>query len=306
MTQVHAQIDLSDIEQKITDGPQNKITDAVEPPITKQESSDAEPANRLRDTNSSSHSTANRDNEAKGIELPPEREFLSARERIIFSYFNLIEQPPNIERIIESMDIYMNESLLFMKQEIYERESVRLSRSYRTYNPDQSYIKIKSNAFMELRVFENVPHFVFRFAHAAPGEKVLLPFEYDKEWILVDVPEFEDISRRALTKKEYENLRKYFEFNQVYTGSIILEFKPDYANDKLEFSQETGRAERYMSAKLARTVFEYTTPDGDLIHPIPEQTANWYIDEETRLSQERAMVQMLIEQENQPSDLNEK
>ncbi len=206
----------------------------------------------------------------------PKSIILSETEKAVFSFHKLLGKQVNYEKIVEGMQEYQEEELMFVLQEIYDREAKRLRAAWKIYNPDLDYINIRTSVIMQIRVIDKTPHFTFRFAAAAPGEEVLMPFEYDGDSILLDAPDMERFAHLPLTKANYERLRQYFDINGNYEGRVKIELRPTFASEDIE-QQQGNRVKflRFMKVEVASIEFEYDH-NGKTVNPLPRYEASWY------------------------------
>lgn len=204
---------------------------------------------------------------------------INEQEKAVFAFHKLTKGVPNYQKLIESMKEYNEQDSMFKKQEVYEKESLRLKWGFGVYDPKKDYLNIETDIYLQLRISGKTPTLNFKFVNSRNIEVPYFPYPYGDEWVAVIANGLGRFTSIPLTKEQYGKLKELFEAQKVYEGKLAMKLRPISADNSSPLIMDRIKQWLVM-ADIAFLEFLYIDPETDERQTLlGSYKAPWYISE---------------------------
>ncbi len=200
---------------------------------------------------------------------------LSQTEKAAFAFHKLTNQTPQFQKLIEQTPLFKNEESMFERQQIFDREILRLKQEFKEFEPSENYLSINTDINLQLRTDSKTPTLNFKFTNSQAAETPYFPYPFGEEWIAAIAQNLNKFAALPLTKAQYKKVRGVFEFRKIYDGELNLELRPIAAKASQPLIIE-GAAQWPLLTDIALLEFVYLNPKTQQKETLVSYKADWH------------------------------
>ncbi|MCC6597173.1 MAG: hypothetical protein IT559_00040 [Alphaproteobacteria bacterium] len=204
---------------------------------------------------------------------------ISEQEKAVFSFFKLAKTDPDYSKWITQTARYKN-APDFLKESVYQEEETRLKWGFGTFDPNNDYLKIRTDILMELHGENEDFSLRFVFPGNQQGESPYFPYNYGAEWIALVVDDgLGNFMKIPLSQQEYTQIKERFPGTGSFPGQIRMRIRPLSVDAHKPLKLQEQEKLWLLRGDIAYLTLEVSPPEGTTQKPMSlyTYTAPWYL-----------------------------
>lgn len=196
---------------------------------------------------------------------------VSEEEKAVFAFFQLVKRTPNYKSWVKTLPSYKQASPE-TQQDIYDLEETRLKWGFGTFDHEEDFLKIRTQAELLMTTEDGQTTLHFRFPGSSGEEYPYFPYSYADAWIALVVNDLGHFANLPITAEQAAQLQRHMKGAKILPVDMDMRVRATSGDIDTPLLMD-GTYFWVMAGDIAHLDFTPTGSDT----PIFTYSAPWYM-----------------------------